>query len=51
MMHRMAEGTFVLAVGVIPGTLKFMVVVYHALIAVLHFSRVIARLANSLPFS
>ncbi len=50
MMHLMAERTFVLAVGVVPGTLKFMVVVYHALSAVLHFSRVIARLAIHSPF-
>ena len=41
----MAKRTFVLAVGVVPGTLKFMVVIFHALGAVLHFSRVIARLA------
>ena len=45
MVHLMAERTFVLAVGVVPGTLKFMVVIFHALGAVLHFSRVIARLA------
>jgi hypothetical protein len=41
----MAERTFVLTVGVVPGTLKFMVVIVHAFCAVLHFSRVIARLA------
>ena len=41
----MAERTLVLAVGVVPGTLKFMVVIFHALSAVLHLSRVIARLA------
>ncbi len=41
----MAEGTFVLAVGVVPGTLKLMVVIFHALCAVLHLSWVIARLA------
>ena len=41
----MAERTFVLTVGVVPGTLKFMVVIFHALCAVLHLSRVIARLA------
>ncbi len=41
----MAERTFVLTVGVVPGTLKFMVVIVHAFGAVLHFSRVIARLA------
>jgi len=50
MMQLMAERTFVLAVGVVSGTLKFMVVVYHALSAVLHFSRVIARLAIHSPF-
>ncbi len=41
----MTERTFVLAVGVVPGTLKFMVVIFHALGAVLHLSRVIAGLA------
>ena len=41
----MAERTFVLTVGVASGTLKFMVVIFHALGAVLHFSRVIAGLA------
>ncbi len=45
MMHLMTERTFVLAVGVVPGTLKFMVVIFHALGAVLHFGQVIARLA------
>ena len=45
MIHLMAERTFVLAVGIVPGTLKFMVVIVHAFCAVLHFSRVIARLA------
>ncbi len=44
-MHLMTERTFVLAVGVVPGTLKFMVVIFHALCAVFHFSRVIARFA------
>ena len=37
----MTERTFVLAVCVVPDTLKFMVVIFHAL----HFSRVIAGLA------
>ena len=41
----MAERTFVLTVGIVPGTLKFMVVIVHAFCAVLHSSRVIARLA------
>ncbi len=41
----MTERTVVLALGVVPSTLKFMVVIFHALGAVLHFSRVIARLA------
>ncbi len=41
----MAERALVLTVGIVPGTLKFMVVIIHALGAVLHFSRVIARLA------
>ena len=45
MIHLMTERTFVLAVGVVSGTLKFMVVIIHALGAVLHLSRVIARLA------
>jgi hypothetical protein len=45
MIHLMTERTFVLAVGVVPDTLKFMVVVFHALGAVLHLSRVIAGLA------
>jgi hypothetical protein len=45
MIHLMAERTLVLTVGVVSGTLKFMVVIFHALGAVLHFSRVIARLA------
>ena len=40
----MTERTFVLAVGVVSGTLKFMVVIVHALGAVLHFSRIITRL-------
>ncbi len=44
MVHLVTERTLVLAVGVVPGTLKFMVI-FHALRAVLHFSRVIARLA------
>ena len=44
-MHLMTERTFLLTVGVVSGTLKFMVVIFHALCAVLHFSRVIARLA------
>ncbi len=45
MIHLVTERTFVLAVGVIPDTLKLMVVIFHALCAVLHLSRVIARLA------
>ncbi len=44
-MHLMTERAFLLAVGVVSGTLKFMVVIFHTLCAVLHFSRVIARLA------
>ena len=40
----MTERTFVLAVGVVSGTLKFMVVIVHALGAVLHLSRIITRL-------
>ncbi len=44
-MHLMTERTFVLAVGVVPGALKFMVVIFHALCAVPYFSRVIAWLA------
>ena len=46
----MAERTFVLIVGVVPDTLKLMVVIFHALCAVLHLSRVIARLAINSPF-
>ena len=46
----MAERTFVLTVGVVFGTLKFMVVILHALGAVLHFSRVIAGLTIYSPF-
>ena len=46
----MTERTFVLAVGVVPDTLKFMVVIFHALGAVLHLSRVIARLAINSSF-
>jgi hypothetical protein len=45
MMHLMAERTFVLAIGIIPDALKLFVVIVHALCAVFHFSRVIARLA------
>ena len=45
MVHLMAERALVLTIGVVSGTLKFMVVIIHALGAVLHFSRVIARLA------
>jgi hypothetical protein len=45
MIHLIAEGTFVLAIGVVSHTLKLMVVIFHALCAVLHLSRVIARLA------
>ncbi len=45
MMHLMTERKFLLAVGVVSGTLEFMVVILHALRAVLHFSRIIARLA------
>ncbi len=41
----MTERTFVLAVGIVPDTLKLMVVIFHALGAVLHLSRIIARLA------
>ena len=50
MIHLMTERTFVLAVGVVPDTLKLMVVIFHALGAVLHLSRVIARLAINSPF-
>ncbi len=46
MMHLMAKGTFVLAIGIIPGTLKLVVVIVHTLRAVLHLSWVIARFAN-----
>ncbi len=45
MMHLVTERTFVLAVGIIPGALKLVVVIVHAFCAVLHLSRVIARLA------
>ena len=41
----MTERTFVLTVGVVPDTLKLVVVIFHALGAVLHLSRVIAGLA------
>ena len=44
-MHRMAERTFVFAIGIVPDTLNLVVVIVHALCAVLHLSRVIARLA------
>ena len=44
MVHLMTERTFVLTVGVVSGTLKFVVVIVHALGAVLHFSWVIAGL-------
>ncbi len=50
MMHLMAKGTFVLAIAIIPDTLKLVVVIVHALCAVLHFSWIIARFAiNSSP--
>ncbi len=45
MVHLMAERTFVLTIGIVPDTLKLVVVIIHALCAVLHLSRVIARLA------
>ncbi len=45
MMHLMAKRTFVLAIGIIPDALKLVVVIVHALCAVLHLSRVIAWLA------
>ncbi len=45
MVHLMAERTFVLAIGIIPDALKLVVVIVHALCAVFHLSRVIARLA------
>ncbi len=50
MIHLVTERTFVLTVGVVSGTLKFMVVIFHALSAVLHLSRVIARLAINSSF-
>ena len=50
MVHFMTERTVVLTVHVVPCTLKLMVVIFHALGAVLHFSRVIARLAIHSPF-
>ncbi len=50
MIHLMTERTFVLTVGLVPGTLKLMVIIFHALCAVLHLSRVIARLAINSPF-
>ena len=50
MVHLVTERTFVLAVGVVPDTLKLMVIIFHALCAVLHLSRVIARLAINSPF-
>ncbi len=50
MIHLMTERAFVLTVGVVPDTLKLMVVILHALGAVLHLSRVIARLAVDSPF-
>ena len=46
----MAEGTFVLAIGVVSHTLKLMVVIFHVLGAVFHLSRIIARLAINSPF-
>ena len=45
MTHLMTERTFVLTVSVVPGTFELMVTIFHALCAVLHLSRVIARLA------
>ena len=50
MMHLMAERTFVLTIGIVPDALKLVVVIVHALCAVLHLSRVIARLAINSPF-
>ncbi len=50
MVHFVAERTFVLTVHVVPGTLKFMVVIFYALRAVFHFRRVIARFAIDSPF-
>jgi hypothetical protein len=50
MMHLMAERTFVLTIGIVPDALKLVVVIVHALCAVLHLSRVIARLAIDSPF-
>ncbi len=46
----MTEGTFVLAIGIVPCAFKLMVVVFHALCAVLHLSRIIARLTVNSPF-
>ncbi len=50
MIHLMTERTFVLAVGVVPGTFELMVIIFHALCAVFHRSRVIAWLAINSPF-
>ncbi len=50
MIHLVTERTFVLAVGIVPDTLKLVVVIFHALRAVLHLSRVIARLAINSSF-
>ncbi len=50
MIHLVTERSFVLTVSVVPDTLKLMVVIFHALCAVLHLSRVIARLAINSSF-
>ncbi len=50
MMHLMAERTFVLTISIVPDALKLVMVIVHALCAVLHLSRVIARLAIDSPF-
>jgi hypothetical protein len=45
MIHLMTERTFVLTVRVVSGTFELMMIIVHALCAVFHLSRVIARLA------
>ncbi len=50
MIHLMTERTFVLTVRVVPSTFELMVIIFHALCAVFHFRRVIARLAINSPF-
>jgi hypothetical protein len=50
MIHLMTARTFVLTVRVVSGTFKLMMIIFHALSAVLHLSWVIARLAINSPF-